>query len=72
MFTSLVKKLKEVVFFLELKKPANKELANVTYTKGSYRSASSSSGQRGYRNLLQMNLIQRVNKRLNYCSISYY
>ena len=43
MFISLVKKLKKVVFFLKLKKLANKKLANITYTKESYKFISSSS-----------------------------
>ena len=42
-FIGLVEKLKEVVFFLKLKELANKELANIAYTKRSYRFASSSS-----------------------------
>ena len=43
MFTGLIKKLKKVVFSLKLKKLANKKLANIIYTKKSYRSTNSSS-----------------------------
>ena len=42
MFISLIKKLKKVVFFLKLKKLANKKLVNIIYTKKSYKSTSNS------------------------------